>query len=222
MFSVPSKSPIQNNREAWHDLAGFISAMRITMLLFHPVSYRVGHHRHHRSTSLRRALVYSIHVTLLHSPSRFTLVASPVLRTENFNRPLHNFHWIQFLSRATTRAARARSYVHGELRRRCGGQCVSYYPPYWSSGVYTEAFTDRSCFNYRSRSLPSRDDGALRFDPRTRMECKILTARRTARANEIRCKQVLRATIARRSTVRNARRNKHSALCRKKFLTIAG
>lgn len=112
MFSVP-RSPVQNNREAWHGLVGFISAMRITMLLFHPVSYRVGHHRHHRSTSLLYgAPSYSIHVTLLHSPSRFALVASPVLRIENFNcpRPLHNFHWIQFLSRANNneRAARVR------------------------------------------------------------------------------------------------------------------
>lgn len=58
MFSVP-RSPVQNNREGWHGLVGFISAMRITMLLFHPVSYRVGHHRHHRSTSLlQRALVF--------------------------------------------------------------------------------------------------------------------------------------------------------------------
>lgn len=70
MFSVPSKNPIRNNREAWHGLTGFLSAMRITMLLFHPVSYRVGHHRHHRSTARPRIPFMSLSCTLrLVSPS---------------------------------------------------------------------------------------------------------------------------------------------------------
>lgn len=67
MFSLHQRSPIRNNRRAParpRSRLGFISAMRITMLLFHPVSYRVGHHRH-RSISLGALALHSCHSPVL-------------------------------------------------------------------------------------------------------------------------------------------------------------
>lgn len=102
---------------------------------------------------------------------------------------------------------RISSADNNETRTRAGRTTKRYFyyalPYYRTTGgtMCTETFTDRGCFNYRSRFLASRRP-APRL--RARMECGILTAR----ANEIRCKQPRDATIAAsRSTVINDRRD---------------
>lgn len=110
------------------------------------------------SSSFYGAPSYSIHVTLLHSPSRFALVTRRRYHASRISTVRDRFT-ISIESNFFHGQQRELVHSRRELARRCGGQCVSYYPPCRPNGVYTEAFTDRGCFNYRSRSLPSRDDG---------------------------------------------------------------
>lgn len=122
---------------------GFISAMRITMLLFHPVSYRVGHHRHHIVLPLYGAPSYipfmSLSCTLrLVSPSsRRRYYASRISTVrDRFTISIES----NFFHGQQQREPIALVHSRRELARRCGGQCVSYYPLYWPNGVYTEAY----------------------------------------------------------------------------------
>lgn len=145
----------------------FISAMRITMLLFHPVPYRVGHHRH-RSLSAR-----FIHVILLHS--HFTLVALPRYYASEISTTAlifiesNFFHGQQREPYARQSNDKMRSLLLVTLRIPC---------------VPRHLLSRRLSFPFLGLAMT-----AARFDPRTRMECEILTTQRTTRANEIRCKQ---------------------------------
>lgn len=167
------------------------------MLLF-PFSYRVGHHRH-RFCLPRRARVpfmslsYTLHLV---SPLQRRRCNAPILRTENFNGPTASISIESNFFQQ--RESRARATFHDDCRCRwmtmwrllLDAPRVCVY-----RGVYRTQLFQLS-FPFLALAMT-----ALRFDPaRATMECEILTARRTTRANEMRCKQV-RATIALRSTV---------------------
>lgn len=82
-----------------------------------------------------------------YSPSRFTLVVpAPILRTGNFNGslqfPLNRISFTDDKRRAVSATVERQNAIAITRRMRYR--------------VCTETFTDRSCINYRSRSLASR------------------------------------------------------------------
>lgn len=145
------------------------------MLLFHPVSYRVGHHRHHRSTSLRRALVFhSCHSPALSVSFRPRRVAGITHREFQPSATASQFPLNPISFTGNNNESRSRSYIRDAnllvdaednafpITRHTGRMvCIPRRLPIAVVSIIVPV------------PCPL-EMTAFRFDPCARMECEIL------------------------------------------------